>query len=151
MAWIAGFLEKRRGHRFLYAMEISEILELDDYYHNQLFAAKRPNLRGSWQERCGDKFHSRDVEGNWIQHRNRFHLDEGIKKQDTKYARVFIGQRFWYRGRAASTFPVRYRPLVGGRGARVNHDPILAAEFCAWVVADFEPGVADVPNDNPDM
>ena len=149
--WIAGFLTKRRGYRFLYAMEISEILGLDEYYRDPRFSAKKPDLRGNWKARCGDNFYSRGSDGAWIQHRNRFHLDERLKRQDTKYARVFIGQRFWYRGRLASVAPDKYAPLIGGRGARVNHDLDLVSDFCSWVAREFETGVADAPNDNPDM
>ena len=56
--WIAGFLEKKRGYKFLYAMEISEILGLDEYFRDPRFSAKKPNLRGSWTKRCGDNFYS---------------------------------------------------------------------------------------------
>jgi hypothetical protein len=149
--WIAGFLEKKRGHKFLYAMEISEILGLDEYFRDPRFAAKKPNLRGSWQEQCGDNFYSRSADGAWLRHRNRFHLDERSKKQDTKHARVFIGERFWYLGRSAAAGPEKYAPVIGGRGARVNHDPALVADFCAWVAGQFEPGVCDLPIDNPDV
>lgn len=149
--WVAGFLSKARGHRFLYAMEIDEVLGLDEYYRDMRFEAKKPDLRGSWKERCGDNFYSLGVDGEWIQHRNRFHLDEYLKKQDTKYARVFIGRRFWYLGRSAAELPVRFGPLVGGRGARVNHDPALVEEFCSWVASHFATGVHALPNDNPDI
>jgi hypothetical protein len=130
---------------------LAEILDLDAYYRDIRFADKKPNLRGTWKDRCGDNFYSLGPDGRWIQHRNRFHLDEGLKRQDTRFARVFIGQRFWYRGRSAATAPERYAALIGGRGARVNHDPELASDFCAWVEREFERGIADVPNDNPDM
>jgi hypothetical protein len=149
--WIAGFLTKERGYKFLYAMEISEILGLDEYFRDQRFASKKPKLSGSWRERCGDNFYSRRDDGTWIQHENIFHMDEQSKRQDTKHARVFIGQRFWYRGRSAEPVPVRFAPLAGRRGARVNHEPGLVSEFCAWVSTEFEPGIAAVPNDNPDM
>lgn len=149
--WIAGFLAKHRGYRFLYAMEISEILDLDEYYGDSRFTAKKPNLRGTWKERCGDNFYSRGADGQWIQHSNRFHLDEGFKKQDTKYARVFVSRRFWYCGRSAAVPPEQYAQLIGGRGARVNHDPKLVSDFLSWVEREFMPGVVDVPNDNPDM
>lgn len=149
--WIAGFLAKNRGHKFLYAMEVSEILDLDDYYRHERFAAKKPDLRGSWRQQCGDNFYSRKDDGTWIQHRNRFHLDEGLKRQDTRYARVFIGERFWYRGKSADIAPAKFAPLAGGRGARVNHDPRLVAEFCDWVSTSFQTGIADLPNDNPDL
>lgn len=149
--WIAGFLSKKRGYLFLYAMEISEILGLDDYYRDERFVTKKPNLRGSWQQRCGDNFYSKDDQGSWIQHRNRFHLSEGLKRQDTKFARVFIAKRYWYRGKAAMPAPSRFAALIGGRGARVNHPPALTSEFATWVSCEFEPGVADAPNDNPDI
>lgn len=149
--WIAGFLSKVRGHRFLYAMEVDEVLGLDDYHRDLRFEAKKPDLRGSWKERCGDNFYSRGRDGKWIQHRNRFHLDEDFKQKDTRYARVFIGRRFWYLGRAAAELPTRFGPLAGGRGARVNHDPALAEKFCSWVASHFDTGVHALPNDNPDI
>lgn len=148
--WIAGFLAKERGHKFLYAMEISEILGLDDYFRDQRFALKKPNLHGSWQERCGDNFYSQKANGDWIQHRNRFHAAKDMIK-DIRYARVFISKRFWYLGKSAVRIPSQFAPMVGGRGARVNHNPQLVSEFCAWVSQSFEAGVHHIPNDNPDM
>ena len=149
--WIAGFLDKSRKYRFLYAMEVSEVLDLDTYFHDPRFQAKKPDLRGSWMERCGDNFYSRRKDGSWRQHRNRFHLSEALKIQDTRYARGFIGTRFWYQGRAAEPAPHKFVSLIGGRGARVNHDPSLAYAFRDWVIREFQPGVLDLPNDNPDI
>lgn len=149
--WLAGFLTKKRGHRFLYAMEVEEVLGLDEYYCDPRFELKKPNLRGTWMERCGDNFYSRAADGTWIQHRNRFHLSEDLKKQDTKYARVFCGRRFWYLGKSAAQLPPGFAPLAGGRGARVNHDPSLVAQFCSWVSAQFDVGIRNAPNDNPDI
>jgi len=148
--WIAGFLTKHRGNAFLYAMEISEILDLDDYYRDPRFSPKKPNLIGSWMEQCGDNFYSLGADGEWIQHPNRSHLDEDSKIKDTKFARVFIGQRFWYRGRLAAAAPDKFAPMIGGRGIRVKHDPKLVSEFCEWVSSEFPPGMADLPNDNAD-
>jgi hypothetical protein len=132
-------------------MVVSEILGLQDYFQDARFQAKKPNLRGTWQERCGDNFYSRGPDGNWVRHRNRFHLDDQVEKRDTKFARVFIGHQFWYRGRSAKAAPSRFAPLAGGRGARVNHDPGLTEEFRDWVGREFQSGVADTPNDNPDL
>lgn len=149
--WIAGFLTKDRGYRFLYAMEVDEILGLDQYYQDPRFESKKPNMRGSWKERAGDNFYSLRPDGEWIQHRNRFHLSERLKRQDTKYARVFIGRRFWYLGRSATKPPSRFGKLAGGRGTRVNHHPELVEDFCSWVAESFTTGVHDLPNDNPDL
>ena len=132
-------------------MEVSEILGLHEYFYDPRFESKKPNLHGTWQERCGDNFYSRSADGAWIQHRNRFHLSEELRQQDTKHARVFIGSRFWYRGKSATPVPPRFSPIAGGRGARVNHNPDLVEDFCSWVSVEFKPGVGDVPNDNPDI
>lgn len=149
--WIAGFLTKAREHRFLYAMEVAEILDLDDYYHDPRFEPKKPNLRGDWQQRCGDNFYCRSKDGEWIRHRNAFHLDEAVKQKDTRFAKAFVGTRFWYLGKSAAHLPWQFAPLAGGRGARVNHDADLVEKFRSWVQAEFAQGVADEPNDNPDL
>lgn len=149
--WIVGVLSKARGHRFLYAMEVSAVLDLNEYFHHPNFQLKKPNLRGTWKERCGGNFYSRATDGRWIQHRNRFHLDEITRAKDTKYARAFVASKFWYRGKSASAIPTNFLSLVGGRGPRVNHDPKLAEDFRRWIEASFAIGVADVPNDNPDI
>jgi hypothetical protein len=149
--FVAGFLDKKRGYRLVYAMEVSEILNLDDYFHDPRFEQKKPNLRGSWKERCGDNFYSKKSDGSWHQHRNRFHLDTRLKEQDTRHARVFIGERFWYRGRKAESVPAEFLPLIGGRGARVNHDSELANHLVSWISKKYEGGIAASPNDNPDM
>ena len=149
--WIAGFLTKTRGHRLLYAMEVGEVLDLDAYFHDPRFQPKKPDLRGGWQQRCGDNFYSRDSAGQWIQHRNRFHLTSALKAQDTQHPRAFVSERFWYLGRSAVSPPSEFALLIGARGIRINHDPQAADRFRQWVDATFEQGVADVPNDNPDM
>jgi hypothetical protein len=132
-------------------MEVDEVLGLDGYHCDARFELKKPDLRGFWKERCGDNFYSLGADGNWIRHPNRFHLDEDSKRRDTRYARVFIGRRFWYLGRSAAVLPARFARLAGGRGTRVNHEPRLVAEFCSWVASTFTSGVHDVPNDNSDI
>jgi hypothetical protein len=132
-------------------MEVEEILGLNDYFNDRRFQSKKPNLRGDWKDRCGDNFYSRAHDGSWVQHRNRYHLDERAKQQDTRFARVFVARRFWYRGKLAECTRIEFAPLFGGRNARVNHDPALSRTFIEWVTQSFEPGVAGAPNDNPDI
>jgi len=45
------------------------------------FAAKKPNLWGSWKEQCGDNFYSRSTDGTWFQHPTKFHVDEATQKK----------------------------------------------------------------------
>jgi hypothetical protein len=146
--WVAGFLSKRRGHRFLYAMEVDEILGLDAYYRDPRFGAKKPVVSGSWRQRCGDNFYSRGTDGGWIRQRTLHHRDEASMLKDTRFATVYIGRRFWYLGQSAASLPREFAPLAGGRGTRVNHPPGLADAFRAWVAREFEPGLHGLPHDN---
>lgn len=147
---IAGFRSKSRGHKLVYAMEVAEKIDMDAYFRDPRFQEKRPNLRGSWMERCGDNFYSQDIDGSWTQHRNRFHIGPEYLAKDTRNPIVFIGKRFWYFGRNASEVPSEFKSLIGGRGIRVNHTEDIARDFCVWVKAKTE-GIHGLPNDNPDI
>ena len=110
---------------------------------------KKPDLRGDWKARSGDNFYSQDNEGNWKQHRNRFHLGQEYLEKDTKKPHVFVGRSFWYFGENAQVIPDRFTKLRGGRGIRVNHDPELVKEFLTWATSNWEKGIHGIPNDNP--
>src|SRR5882724_3715828 len=40
--WLAGFLSKSEQNRFLYAMEVEEVIPLDCYFLDERFESKRP-------------------------------------------------------------------------------------------------------------
>ena len=149
--WIAGFLTKARGYKLVYVLQIEQRLHLNKYFRDPRFAAKRPNLRGDWRARCGDNFYSQDREGHWKQHRNRFHIGEAHLKKDTRRPYVFVGRRFWYFGREALDPPPQLGRLWGGRGIRVNHDPVLVEQLLQWVSSGWKEGIHGLPNDNPDL
>ena len=144
--WIAGFFDKDNGHRFLYAMEVAEGIDMNRYFKDERFAAKRPRIRGTWMQRCGDNFYSQHRNGDWKQHRTPFHTAADLKR-DTKHPFVFAATRFWYLGQEANRLPRRFRPLAGGRGARVNHPPEMVDQFKSWVIRTFSEGVAALPRD----
>lgn len=147
---IAGFLNKERGHKLIYAMEVSEQMDMDEYFHDQRFEDKKPDLRGDWKQRCGDNFYSRNLDGIWQQHRNRFHIGAQYLAKDTRHPNVFISTRFWYFGRSARDVPEELRGVIGGRGIRVNHPQTLITSFRDWIES-FPRGIYDRPNDNPDV
>lgn len=145
--WIAGFLGKQHGHKFLYAMEVSERIHMDAYFKDERFIEKRPHVRGSWMQRCGDNFYSFDRLGKWQQHKTRFHTGPEDIARDTRNPWVFVAKKFWYLGREAQPLPARLKPLAGGRGARVNHPSSLADQFKKWVQENFTDGVSALPRD----
>jgi hypothetical protein len=146
--WIAGFLDKAHGHRFLYAMEIQERVHMDAYFRDPRFEQKKPLARGSLEQRCGDNFYSLDERGRWIQHETLLHAEPVYLEKDTRHPWVYVSQHFWYLGRDAAELPQRFRALAGGRGVRVNHPAILVEQFKAWVEESFPEGTAALPRDS---
>ena len=145
--WIAGFQNKAHGYKLIHAMEIEERLDMDAYFRDPRFEAKRPNLRGTWQQQCGDNFYSRSSSGEWVQHANQYHCSAGDLIKDTKHPWVFVARRFWYFGGAGPSVPNDLRSLAGGRGARVNHPPGSVEQFKAWVSGAFPEGISARPRD----
>lgn len=146
--WIAGFLAKEHGHKFLYAMEVSERVHMDDYFRDKRFAEKKPRIRGTAMQpmqQCGDNFYSLDDHSNWRQHPNLYHV--GMLETDTRKPWVFVAKRFWYLGLVAHSLPDQLRPLVGGRGARCTHPENLVQAFKEWVGSNFSEGITAMPRD----
>ena len=149
--WIAGFSGSGDGNHLIYAMEVAERIDMDSYFHDPRFAAKKPTLRGTWQERRGDNFHSKNPDGTWRQHKNRFHIGAGYLAKDTRRPHVFAAQRFWYFGSAKIAVPDTFLVLVGKRGIRVNHDPSSVQAFLVWLASMQPPGIRALPTNNPDI
>jgi hypothetical protein len=147
--WIAGFTTRGRGYRLIYAMAISERVHMNDYFHDQRFSDKKPDLRGDWKARCGDNFYSLE-DGKWRQHRNRFHISPEYLAKDTRKPYVFVAKKFWYFGCNAIETPLECLKLIGGRGIRVNHPESLVSRFIQWVET-YPVGIHGIPNDNPDL
>ena len=148
--WIAGFSTKQKGHRLIYVMEVLQRIHMDSYFRDLRFAAKKPNLRGTWQERCGDNFYYLKPDNTWEQLRNRFHPKTRYMAKDTRNPYVFVSRHFWYFGRDAVSVPKQYVPLIGGRGIRVNHPSELKEGFLEWVQSNYDQGERGLPRDNPD-
>ncbi|MCC7484241.1 MAG: hypothetical protein IT529_04570 [Burkholderiales bacterium] len=51
--------------------------------HDPRFAQKKPRVRGTWIERCGDNFYRQDSKGAWIPLPSRFHSAAADHRKDT--------------------------------------------------------------------
>ena len=146
--WIAGFLESRYDHRFLYAMEVGKRIDMDAYFKDERFQEKKPIVDGTPMQKCGDNFYSLDAHGKWQQHWNLYHRSQKFKVRDIKHHVVWVSKRFWYLGSQANPLPEQFRPLAGGRGTRRNHPDELVKQFKRWVMENFrEDTVTAMPRD----
>lgn len=144
--WIAGFSSKCTGYKFIYAMEVDERIHMNNYYNDPRFQLKKPLMSGDWKKRCGDNFYSQLPNGDWVQHPNQYH-DRGFLGKDTRVPYVFVGQNFWYLGKDRVDTPAEFLPMVGRRGARVDHPIDLVRAFQEWVKTRFKIGITNNPLD----
>jgi hypothetical protein len=146
--WFVGFSPIARQNKLIYAMEVSEVLNFDQYYHDQRFQKKRPNIKGNWRERCGDNIYFKNGDSVWEQHPTIYHHGEKKKQQDLQHPYVFIGENFYYFGENAIKLPIRFRELIIERqGVKCNHDRDVVVEFLTWLEDKFEAGIHGLPID----
>lgn len=129
--------------RLIYAMQVSEVLAFDTYWHDPRFIRKRPNLTGSLRVLYGDNIYHRSgkrwVQANSHHSREMGRLDRDNLAWDTGVDRLLVASKFVYWGRSAPTIAKKFRAfgkekddICAGRGHRV-FDGELAAAFADWL------------------
>lgn len=144
--WVLGNHSPKTGRRMIYAMQISEVLDFDQYYRDERFTAKRARA-GSWRDRCGDNIYYRNADGQWAQTLAFFHTSPKEIRKDTRHPRVFISNHFFYFGENASPLPDEYISLAKvGRGYKYHQGETVEA-FVEWLERTYQPGLHGQPRD----
>lgn len=154
--WIVGNGSAGEGNLLIYAMRVSERLDLNAYYHDPRFAQKKPSNAG-WRERCGDNIYFHGAEGNLVQDAAAVHHNDcHVQEQDIYGDRVFISDHFFYFGEDAPPFPPQFASLIcTGRGVRYHEGPVVDA-FIDWLERTHPPqsvnppGLFGLPRDRED-
>ncbi len=151
------------GERIIYCMQITEVMDLDTYYHSREYEDKKPSLSKGGIYAKGDNFYYRN-EGGQLCHSNETDMhdwDEVIRK-DIYGDRVFISKNFLYFGRSAIKVPsdtewsnklqvkvsrdltqgIQY--IYGGNG-KVNWDDSDIRGFLDWFTDYQGKGLIDMP------
>jgi hypothetical protein len=145
--WIIGTTPVPLGSKLVYSMQISEVLCFDDYYNDARFEKKKPNVKGSWQQRCGDNMYYID-KGKWKQHHSAYHCDLADTEKDLKHPYVFVAEHFYYFGNKAVEIPLEYQSLIWKRhGCKHKHNPDTVKGFLVWLQKTYKPGVLGKPSD----
>ncbi len=95
--------------RLIYAMQVSEILDFDNYWNDPRFVLKRPNLKGSLKVMYGDNIYRREGR-RWVQADSHHSLPNGRLNKanlawDTGVNRLLVATKFVYWGRSAPPLP----------------------------------------------
>jgi hypothetical protein len=145
--WLVGHTTKADGNRLLYAMQVSEVLDFDDYFHDPRFQTKKPRRGGSWQQRCGDNIYFREL-GGWAQAFTYHHREKWRLAKDTNHPSVYISDYFFYFGENAQVIPDEFHEIIQRRhGVRCSIPPNVAEAFVGWLEKSFEPGRHGDPRD----
>lgn len=144
--WVIGTGSKSLSNesRLVFAMRVTETLSFDDYWADQRFAAKRPNLRGSLKQAFGDNiYHRSPSTGLWLQENSHHSYANGEPNQrnidhDTKAPRVLVSTDFVYWGGEGPKLPDRFRNFDGfdicaGRGYKSKFPEALTEHIVSWI------------------
>ena len=159
--WVIGTGSKgrKRAGFLVYAMKVEEPLTFDQYWSDERFLLKRPNLHGSKKIAFGDNIYHRKGEGyDWKQLNSHHTLPDGrINKfnlnTDTSVNRVLISRTFTYWGGRGPAVPQQFRDYNGddivcvARNHRSNFAPDLVRDFLAWVEPIAHEGFVGEPLD----
>ena len=151
--WLMGHSKKDDGNRLVYAMRVSEVLHMDDYFNDRRFQAKKPKPQGSPQEQCGDNFYYRK-NGDWKRLPSRFHNDprsfvQDVGKNSAGHP-VFVAKHFYYFGDMRVAIPERLKRVIRRVQGIQYTEGHLVDDFLLWLEANHSPGVIGRPKDMED-
>lgn len=160
--WVVGTGSVTKGldGRLVFAMRVDETMTYNEYWADDRFARKRPNLSGSLKQRYGDNiYHRPDPYAAWIQEDSHHSHENGVPNRwniahDTKTDRVLVSQTFTYWGGEGPLIPKLFRDWNGvdvvhkDRGYRVAVFPDdLRDAFVQWLQDEHDRGVIGEPYD----
>ena len=154
--WIVGIGSSTRGSRgqVVYAMQVIETLNFEDYWDDPRFKAKRPRMDLGHIESVGDNiYHRNELNGEWIQEPSQHpHSDRGACEQDMdvdlSVDRMLIGETFVYWGGDGPRLPAfAGEDLFAGRGHKFKYRPEVVREFLEWYGELGLQGVVGEPAD----
>jgi prevent-host-death family protein len=152
--WLIGNSRSKEGNRLVYAMRISEVMSMNNYFRDGRFERKKPKADGTLIEQCGDNIYFRGDDGQWKRLPSPFHNDSNAFDKDVgdnfEGNPVFVAEHFYYFGSRRVAIPDRLaRVICGGRGVHNKSD--LAEDFVRWLEDNYQPGVLGMPRDMPDQ
>lgn len=150
--WIVGHSTKATNNRLVYAMQLTKVLSMDDYFMQ--FPDKHPAPNGSVEQQSGDNIYFRR-DGRWMRLPSAGHNDVESFQQD-KGKRVYLAEgedRFWYFGAnnpmpALQGFADQFPWLIRSRqGFAYVRDQERIRDFAQWLCSLGHSGVLGKPRD----
>ncbi len=139
--WVLGMGSPNNvgNGKLVCAMQVDEVLTIEQYDKDPRFVGKKPKLGGGPDEQCGDNIYFKNKTGKW-QQRPSFHQPKHMK-HDLGVRNVLVSRHFFYFGSNAVTIPARLSEIIhGGIGHSCRFPAKLVERFLKWLHANHEPG-----------
>ena len=156
--WIVGTGSKQcaRHGCLVFWMQVCEILTFDQYWIDERFICKRPNLQGSLKQAFGDNIYHRDDSDSWVQLNSHHSYADGTHnihnvQNDTKVDRVLLGHKYCYWGGEGPLINQAFRNYQGiDICASRNHKSCqfsddLIRDLTAWLLSLCQYGYSGDP------
>lgn len=149
--WIVGHSCKATGNKLIYAMRVTRILTMPEYFKG--YTKKHPKPDGNEVERCGDNVYD-NSSGKWRRLPSPCHNNEDAFAKDQGKP-VFLSEgeeSFWYFGGiddlATRGFPVTFSNLIKDRqGISYVRDRDVIDKFVRWLKGYGRSGLIGTPRD----
>lgn len=150
--WVVGLSPKARGHTFVFAMKVSEILTFGEYFEDKRFEIKKPRLDAEDPRfRVGDNFYQ-PLGNNLYKQLPSIHSNvdgtENLKKKerDLSGRHALIAREFYYSGDSGDKIPNNLEFLIVGRGYKNQFSQKEIVRFLRYVER-FSLGISGNPKD----
>ena len=160
--WIIGTGSKQRNRQgvLIYAMRVTETMTFNEYWKDERFCRKQPNLRGSKKQAFGDNIYSKDITGEWHQQDSHHSYEDGSYNphnilRDTKVDKVLLSRDYAYWGGSGPAIPQNFRNYNGydiccaTQGHKRLFPEDLVKDFVTWFRARNANGYLGAPLDWP--
>lgn len=148
--WIIGCTSSSYPDALIYAMQVTEKITFNQYWHDERFQYKKPIMNGSLKQMYGDNIYHQEND-IWHQKNSHHSLSDGSTnkdnlQKDTSSNNVIISNNFYYFGKSYISLPENFQTEILKKGrAYKNIDETPLNEFIAYLTANYNRGISDFP------
>lgn len=158
-SWVVGTGSCARGRPSLlvYVMRVTETMTFNQYWEDERFSRKKPNLKGCKKHAFGDNIYFKDEAGMWHQRDSHHSYKGGVPNEhnienDTQTDRVLLSTDFSYWGGSGPRVPSKFRNYDGQdicakRNHKSKFSERLVYDFVVWFRSLGINGYQDAPRD----
>lgn len=151
--WIIGLSPKQYDYRLVYAMHVKETLTFAEYFQDNRFEWKKPDIFNSdTRKTMGDNFYQPIDNETYVQLPSAHSNPDGTenkkhKTRDLSGRFVLVAKEFYYYGSNGIELPSHLDYLQVGRGHRNQLTP-REVKSCLRYVEKLIPGINGVPRNS---